>query len=181
MLTKVITLRFNSMLDAIDDAPLRDFLKDKEVISLHDHFFMRNESPYLAVVVTYALKALAQEVTAVLKATPSGKGKRDESWQHLVAEADMPLFNSLRDWRAQRAKREGFPPYIICTNRQLAAIVAARPQTLAQLGEIEGFGRNKVESYGQEMLALLSRKPPPETSAPIPAELPEPAEQTESQ
>jgi hypothetical protein len=31
MLTRVITLRFNGVLDGFDDAPLRDFIKDKEV------------------------------------------------------------------------------------------------------------------------------------------------------
>jgi hypothetical protein len=29
MLARVITLRFNGMLDGFDDAPLRDFIKDK--------------------------------------------------------------------------------------------------------------------------------------------------------
>jgi len=45
MLTRVITLRFNGVLDGFDDAPLRDFIKDKEVISIRDHFFVRNDQP----------------------------------------------------------------------------------------------------------------------------------------
>jgi superfamily II DNA helicase RecQ len=173
MLSRVITLRFSGVLDGFDDAPLCEFIKDKEVISLRDHFFVRNESPYLAVVVTYAVKLPPPKAPS--SAQPSGgKGKRDESWRHLVAEADVPLFNSLRDWRSERAKREGFPPYIICDNRQLAAIIVARPQTLAQLGEIEGIGRGKLESYGQEILALLASKPsqPPPASPSPPESIP---------
>jgi hypothetical protein len=34
MLTRVITRRFNRVLDGFDDASLRDFIKDKEVISV---------------------------------------------------------------------------------------------------------------------------------------------------
>ncbi len=152
MLTKVITLRFNSTLDGFDDAPLRDFIKDKEVLSIRNYFFIKNEAPYLTIVINYTLKPLSPE-----KPKEDQKaGKRDESWRHWVDEADVPLFNALRDWRSARCKREGFPPYIICTNRQLAAMVAARPQSLAKLGEIEGFGQAKLEKYGKEILAILA-------------------------
>jgi len=32
MQTRVITLRFNELIDGFDDAPLRDFIKDKEIV-----------------------------------------------------------------------------------------------------------------------------------------------------
>jgi hypothetical protein len=37
--------------------------------------------------------------------------------------------------------------------------VNARPQTLAALGRIEGFGKAKLEKYGAEMLAVLKQAP----------------------
>ena len=40
MLARVITLRFDPVLSSFDDGPLRDFLKDKEVLSIRDHFFV---------------------------------------------------------------------------------------------------------------------------------------------
>ena len=157
MQTRVITLRFNGLQDGFDDAPLRDFTKDKEVISVRDHFFVRNEQPYLAVVVNYTLKPMATE--AVSKSAQELK-RREESWRHYVVEADVPLFNALREWRLERSKQDGVPPYVICTNRQLAAIVATRAQSLAKLGEIEGFGKAKLERYGADVLAVLGRQPP---------------------
>jgi superfamily II DNA helicase RecQ len=55
----------------------------------------------------------------------------------------------------------------VCTNRQFAAMVQARPQSLSKLAEIEGFGKAKLEKYGQEILALLRQSPAPDTpSAP---------------
>ncbi len=60
----------------------------------------------------------------------------------------MPLFNALRDWRAERSKRDGVPPYLICTNKQLVAMIKARPRSLGKLGEIEGIGKAKLEKYG---------------------------------
>lgn len=161
-------MRFNSLLDGFDDAPLRDFIKDKEVISVRDHFFVRNDQPYLAVVVNYALNPIATE--AVSKAVQAPK-RREETWRQYVSEADVPLFNSLRDWRLERSKQDGVPPYVICTNRQLAAIVAGRAQSLAKLGEIEGFGQAKLERYGADVLAVLGRQPPSGTPAPTRANL----------
>jgi ATP-dependent DNA helicase RecQ len=95
------------------------------------------------------------------------RNKRDESWRHLIDEAEVPLFNTLRDWRLARCKRDGVPPYVICNNQQLAAIVKARPQSLAALGQIEGFGEAKMRSYGAEILALMAHpapEPPPANS-----------------
>lgn len=156
MLTRVFTLRFNGLLDAFDDAPLRDFIKDKEVIAVRDHFFLRQDQPYLVVIVNYTLKPIPTEA-ATAKPGDQKQKQKDESCREYVGEADLPLFNALRDWRMARCKREGLPPYVICTNRQLAAMIAARPQSLAQLGEIEGFGKAKLERYGADILALLSR------------------------
>jgi hypothetical protein len=53
MLIRIITLRFSAALDGFDDNPLTEFIKDKSVVSLKEHFFIRNETPYLAVVVIY--------------------------------------------------------------------------------------------------------------------------------
>ncbi|MEO1610446.1 MAG: HRDC domain-containing protein, partial [Pseudomonadota bacterium] len=54
---------------------------------------------------------------------------------------------------------EGVPPYVICTNKELAAIAARRPQTLAALMQIEGFGKAKADKYGAAMLDLLATPP----------------------
>ncbi|NOT60536.1 MAG: HRDC domain-containing protein [Acidobacteria bacterium] len=173
MQARVITLRFNSMMEAFDDAPLRDFIKDKEVLALNDHFFVRNEVPYLAVMVNYHLTALPLPKAAVAGTADPTRKASDESWRHLMTETDVPLFNSLRDWRAARCKQDGVPPYIICTNRQLAALIVARPASLAAIGRIEGFGAAKLEKYGSELLAFFTKPVAAEVaaaSAPVPTE-----------
>ncbi|MEW6209735.1 MAG: HRDC domain-containing protein [Acidobacteriota bacterium] len=150
MLAKIITLRFNSMLESFDDEPLREFIKDKDVHSIRDHFFIRNDMPYLAMTVTYSMPAQPLPQT-------KNDAKKDESWRELIAEKDMPLFNTLRDWRNERAKKEGLPPYIILTNRHLASIVAARPESLTKLAEVEGIGKARTEKYGKDILKMMAR------------------------
>lgn len=152
MLVKVFSLTFNSLTGGFDDEPLRDFIKDKEVISIRDHIFVRNEIPYLTLIVKYF--PFRQEVAP--KVTFDGKpaDKRDESWKEGLSEADMGLFNLFRDWRSQRCKKEGVPPYVLMTNKQIAEVVKQRPQSLAELMKIDGVGKAKADKYGEDILSI---------------------------
>ncbi len=156
MLLHVFTLRFDALLEGFDDTPVRDFVKDKEVLALGAHFFSKNQGHYLTVVVTYTLPS---PTAAAAPRTVPARTPREAPWRDLLTEADLPLFNTLRDWRRTQSQREGIPPYIICNNRQCALLVRSRPQTLAALGTIEGFGAAKLERYGQALLALLASHP----------------------
>ncbi len=116
MFVRIFTLRFNSTTEGFDQQPVDTFLADKKVLSIRDHFFEQGGIPYIALVVTYRL------ATEPLIEHPIDKKKqerRDESWRDLLSEADLPLFDALRNWRNERSKQEGIPPYVICNNRQL--------------------------------------------------------------
>ena len=85
MQVRVVTLRFDPVLEAFDDGPLQELLKGREVLTIRDHFFVRKGVPYLAVVVTCGLKPPVEQPQ------PSEKGKgRDESWRTLESAADLP-------------------------------------------------------------------------------------------
>lgn len=150
MLVKVFSFTFNSALGGFDDEPMRDFMKDKEIVSIRDHLFVRNEIPYLTLVVKYF--PFRQEVAAP---TSSKQGdKRDDSWKELLTKADMGFFNLLRDWRSVRCKKDGVPPYVLLTNRQLAEVVKHKPQSLSELMKIDGIGKAKADKYGDEILKI---------------------------
>jgi ATP-dependent DNA helicase RecQ len=151
MLAQVVTLHFDSALGGFDDSPLQAFLKDKEVHSIHDHFFIKDQEPYLAVVVTYTLHHSASSPSVKMSQT-----RKEPAWRERLTEADMPLFNTLRNWRMERCKQDGVPPYVICSNQQFADMVRERPQSLSQLGAIKGFGQNKLKQYGRDILAILA-------------------------
>lgn len=156
MLVRVFTLGFDPATERFDDEPVRDFVSGQEVVSISDHFFIRDGMPYLALVICYRPPASAPPMTDKGSAGGSS-GKRDESWRDVLEKADWPLFNRLRDWRNERAKAEGIPPYVICSNRQLAEVAHRRPTKLAELAEVDGFGDAKLKKYGAEMLAIISR------------------------
>ncbi len=69
--------------------------------------------------------------------------------------AAAPLFERLREWRAQVAKTHGVPAYVVFHDGTLQAIAQARPTTTAQLRTISGVGEKKLENYGAQLLALV--------------------------
>ncbi len=146
MRIRVFTLKFNPALERFDDEELQEFIKDKELLSAREHFFVTQETPYLAVFLSYHPGGDMPE--------KAGK-KRERKWQEALPEGQLPLFNSLRDWRAKRAKQEGVPAYLICTNIQFAEMIALQPAAPADLEEIQGFGEKKLEKYGQEIFTFL--------------------------
>ena len=152
MLVRVFTLKFSSVLGGFDDGELRDFLKDKEVLSVRDHFFVKDEMPYVTVIVTYNL--LRPEAEEPARSTRSARDRRD-AWRELLEEQDWPIFNELRDWRNKQAREEGIPPYVICTNRQLADIAHRRPESLSKLATVEGLGKAKLGRYGAALLKIV--------------------------
>jgi len=115
MLSKIITLRFNSAIESFDDTAVSDFIKDKDILSIKDHFFIKDEIPYLVIIIIYRMKSI--------NSPGETRKQKEEAWREMLSDEDMPLFNSLRSWRAERAKSDGVSHYIICTNKQLATMV----------------------------------------------------------
>jgi DNA helicase-2/ATP-dependent DNA helicase PcrA len=79
-----------------------------------------------------------------------------------VSETAVPetaVFAALRAWRAERAKADEVPAYVVFHNSTLAEIAERGPSTLAELGRIPGVGPTKLERYGDDVLATLSRVP----------------------
>lgn len=64
------------------------------------------------------------------------------------------LLAQLKRWRYDRAQREGMPPYIVAHDTALEALAAKPPATPSQLLATPGFGPKKVETYGEDILAI---------------------------
>ncbi|MBV8952335.1 MAG: ATP-dependent DNA helicase UvrD2 [Actinobacteria bacterium] len=61
---------------------------------------------------------------------------------------------ALRQWRVQRAKRDGVPAYVVFHDATLIEIARRRPTTLAGLRTIPGIGPTKLERYGDDVIAV---------------------------
>ncbi|GAB2490616.1 DNA helicase RecQ [Arenimonas alkanexedens] len=69
--------------------------------------------------------------------------------------ADQPVFEALRRLRAELAKEQSVPAYVIFHDATLRAIAERRPGSLDALGQVSGVGAAKLERYGEQVLAAL--------------------------
>ncbi|CAI9389942.1 DNA helicase RecQ [Microbacterium sp. T2.11-28] len=81
---------------------------------------------------------------------------RKGSVPEAVAEGDRDLFEALRAWRAEQAREQGVPAYIVFGDATLRALADKRPRTADDLSGITGIGAKKREAYGDAVLAVIA-------------------------
>jgi ATP-dependent DNA helicase UvrD/PcrA len=72
------------------------------------------------------------------------------------SDVDVELLDRLRGWRADEAKDQNVPAYVIFTDATLTAIAEHRPADNAALVGIPGIGARKLDRYGPAVLALVA-------------------------
>lgn len=70
--------------------------------------------------------------------------------------ADRELFEALRAWRAETAREQGVPAYIVFGDATLRALAEHRPASLGDLDGITGIGAKKRDAYGEGVLAVIA-------------------------
>jgi len=73
-----------------------------------------------------------------------------------LAPESLSRFAALRDWRADTAREQNVPAYVIFHDSTLRAIAEAAPDDLATLARIPGIGASKLERYGEAVLERLA-------------------------
>lgn len=68
---------------------------------------------------------------------------------------NQDLFDALRDLRKKLADEQGFPPYIILSDKVLYLLCQIRPVTLDAFGMISGIGEYKKQKYGEAFIRLI--------------------------
>jgi ATP-dependent DNA helicase RecQ len=74
--------------------------------------------------------------------------------------AARELWDALRAWRLQEARRQELPPYVIFHDSTLIEVARRRPVSLAALGQIPGIGRSKLERYGSAVMEIVAAERP---------------------
>ena len=131
---------------------LNRFLRSHRVLTVHREFVAQGDNSFWALAVEYLEGAAASG-----PGSGDGRGgKQRVDYKEVLSPEDFALFAKLRDWRKATAEQKGIPVYAVLTNEQLATIATKRPETAAQLREVEGVGEGKAGKYAEGVLGIVS-------------------------
>jgi ATP-dependent DNA helicase RecQ len=82
-------------------------------------------------------------------------GRRSGPELNLDPEASQ-LFERLRGWRAEQARSQGVPAYVILHDKALRELAMRTPQRMEDLLEVPGIGQAKATRYGESLLQLTA-------------------------
>lgn len=68
---------------------------------------------------------------------------------------DLVVFEELRKWRSETAKRQGGPAFTVFNDETLKATARARPDSLKSFSKIKGVGPTKLDNYGDEVIDII--------------------------
>jgi ATP-dependent DNA helicase RecQ len=86
------------------------------------------------------------------KSAPTGRRRTSAT---PPTSSDPALFEALRAWRAEQAKTQGVPAYVILHDKTLHELAARRPASTDELLDVPGIGQAKAERYGAGLLEIM--------------------------
>jgi hypothetical protein len=89
-------------------------------------------------------------------ALPLGEALGDAADEIQLDAHGEDLLARLKAWRSAQARERAIPPYIIAHDRQLRDVALHQPADTEELLKIKGFGAAKVDTYGDEILAIVA-------------------------
>ncbi|SMP10121.1 HRDC domain-containing protein [Chryseobacterium profundimaris] len=147
MKVKVFKVRLEHEFLHHDQRVLDEFLENHQIIKTETAFI--NDENYWSVFLYF--EELKAPVTTVKE--PKHAKYAAES-EELNSDEEKILY-ALKEWRSDKAKEQNLPGYFIATNKELISVAKYKPARKEELLEIKGFGKHKIENYGEEILEIL--------------------------
>jgi len=149
MKVKIIKVRISEKEIAADQKNIDNFLKNKEILKVETAFVQDGEKEsFWSVIVFYEEPKFSINETKPHKYTVADEDLKPD---------EIAILDSLKIWRSKKAKEQNLPSYFIATNQELVSVAKFRPVKKEELLEIKGFGKHKIEHYGEEIIEILER------------------------
>jgi ATP-dependent DNA helicase RecQ len=124
--------------------------------------YLQRENDFSTLSLTESARRVlrGEETPALVKPLVAAKKKeivqktraiREKEW----AGVDEELFQLLRQKRAELARRQGVPPFIIFGDRSLKEMAAVRPATRDAFATVYGVGDYKMAAYAEIFLDAI--------------------------
>jgi ATP-dependent DNA helicase RecQ len=123
-----------------------------------------NDDGYGTLVITDASGAVLSGARSVMmREEPKRPSRRSGARGAGLAKAQSDLdpaaaelFQRLREWRAEQARTQGVPAYIVFGDATLRELATKRPGTIAELAAVGGVGQKKLDTYASAVLDVVS-------------------------
>ena len=69
---------------------------------------------------------------------------------------EKELFSALKSKRMELARKRRVPAYIIFPDATLHQMLLHKPQTLEEMGKLNGVGPQKLEKYGEAFISVIN-------------------------
>ncbi|WP_255815582.1 HRDC domain-containing protein [Chryseobacterium sp. MA9] len=147
MKVKVFKIRLPEEFLYKDQKMLDDFLEANEITKVETAFV--SEERYWSVILYFESLKLTKNTVKEPKAV---KYSAENDFLNMDEEK---ILDALKFWRSEKAREQNLPTYFIASNKELISVAKYKPARKEELLEIKGFGKHKIENYGEEILEIL--------------------------
>ena len=99
---------------------------------------------------------LKERAKASLEEMPKKPSVRKEKLPVSKEIINTGLYELLKEWRNAKARESGLPHYRVISLRAMRALSNYVPSNMEELKRMHGFGKKKMEQYGEEILELIN-------------------------
>lgn len=147
MKVKVFKVRLDHEFLHHDQRVLDEFLENHQIVKT-ETAFVNNENYWSVFLYFDALKTSATTVKESRQVKYAAENEELNS-------DEEKILSALKEWRSDKAKEHNLPGYFIATNKELMSVAKYKPARKEELLDIKGFGKHKIENYGEEILEIL--------------------------
>lgn len=132
-----------------DQKGIDHFLENHEIIKTETAFI--HDEQFWSVILYFNDIESSVNKTSVKDSKTVKYSAEDE----MLSDNEIIILDALKIWRSEKAKEQNLPSYFIATNKELVSVAKYKPAKKEELLDIKGFGKHKIENYGEEILEIL--------------------------
>ncbi len=127
-----------------DENRINEFLIEKKVINTFASLVNAERLNFWSVVITYT------------EQIDKKNEKLSYSTETDLTKNEQKIYDNLKKWRVDKAVVENVPTYVVAHDKELITIAKQNIEKLDDFKNIKGFGKKKIDKYGDDIIALLN-------------------------
>lgn len=143
MLVRVFSIRLDTLFLEYDQQQLNTFL-NSVTFKKSSTQFVEGEAAHWSVIVHYETEKQQKPERLERKSYDDLNSK------------DKQVYGFLNQWRTEKADALKLKKFMICHNSELIDLAMYKPSNLDELQQIKGFGKQKADRFGEDILAILN-------------------------